>query len=206
MSAYILQDNLTVVIFFFFFFFSNSELTLKYQWLIKQDKRPRRVGVKYGYQIITNTAHYSDVIMGAKASQITSLTIVYSDVYSDSDKKKIIKAPRHWPLCREFTAQMASNAENVSIWWRHHGRLGTVFIIVEDMCARSRSLRQVQLITSPHMKYWCSFIFIHLYLYSCIICDQFLLSMIPSFNEIWCHIELKLFYSLLPNPSIYVFI
>ena len=41
-----------------------------------------------------------------------------------------IKAPRHWLLCGEFTgpspgtgefpAQMASNAENVSIWWRHH--------------------------------------------------------------------------------------
>ena len=40
--------------------------------------------------------------------------------------KENIKAPRHWPLCGEFTgdrwipAQMASNAENVSIWWRHH--------------------------------------------------------------------------------------
>ena len=42
--------------------------------------------------------------------------------------KKKIKAPRHGPLCREFTgtgefpAQMASNAENVSIWWRHYGK------------------------------------------------------------------------------------
>ena len=35
--------------------------------------------------------------------------------------KENIKAPRHWPLCGEFTAQMASNAENISIWWRHHG-------------------------------------------------------------------------------------
>ena len=40
--------------------------------------------------------------------------------------KENIKAPRHWTLCGEFTgtgefpAQMASNAENVSIWWRHH--------------------------------------------------------------------------------------
>ena len=39
--------------------------------------------------------------------------------------KENIKAPRHWPLCGEFTgtgefpAQMASNAENFSIWWRH---------------------------------------------------------------------------------------
>ena len=35
--------------------------------------------------------------------------------------KENIKAPRHWPLCGEFPAQMASYAENVSIWWRHHG-------------------------------------------------------------------------------------
>ena len=32
--------------------------------------------------------HYDDVIMGATASQITSLTIVYSTVYSDADQSK----------------------------------------------------------------------------------------------------------------------
>ena len=32
--------------------------------------------------------HYDDVIMGAIAFQITSLTIVYSIVYSDSDQRK----------------------------------------------------------------------------------------------------------------------
>ena len=32
--------------------------------------------------------HYSDVIMGAIASQITSLTIVYSTVYSGVDQRK----------------------------------------------------------------------------------------------------------------------
>ena len=65
---------------------------------------------------------------GVIASQITSLMIVYSIIYSDADQSFLnIKAPRHWPLCGEFTgssefpAQMASNAENVSIWWRHHG-------------------------------------------------------------------------------------
>ena len=72
------------------------------------------------------TVHYSDVIKSAMASQITSLTIVYSTVYSDADHTNI-KAPRHWPLWGEFTgdrwipAQRASNTENVSIWWRHHG-------------------------------------------------------------------------------------
>ena len=66
--------------------------------------------------------HYTDVMMTAMVSQITSLTIVYSTVYSGADKENI-KAPRHWPLGMEITddrwRQMASNAENVSIWWRH---------------------------------------------------------------------------------------
>ena len=35
-----------------------------------------------------STGHYNDVIMGAVASQITSLTIVYSIVYSDADQRK----------------------------------------------------------------------------------------------------------------------
>ena len=41
--------------------------------------------------------------------------------------KKNITAPCHWPFFVEFIgdrwipAQGASNAENVSIWWRHHG-------------------------------------------------------------------------------------
>ena len=41
--------------------------------------------------------HCSDVIMSTMGSQITSLTIVYSTVYSDADQGNI-KAPRHWPV------------------------------------------------------------------------------------------------------------
>ena len=64
---------------------------------------------------------------GAIASQITSLNIVYSTVYSDADQRKY-QSSAPLALCGEFTgtgkfpAQMASNAENVSIWWRHHER------------------------------------------------------------------------------------
>ena len=35
-----------------------------------------------------NYKHYGDVIMGTTASQITSLTIVYSTVYSGADQRK----------------------------------------------------------------------------------------------------------------------
>ena len=66
--------------------------------------------------------HYDDVIMGAIASQITSLTIVYSIVYSDADQRKH-RSSASLAFVRgiQFPAQMASYAENVSIWWRHHG-------------------------------------------------------------------------------------
>ena len=46
--------------------------------------------------------HYIDVIMDAMASQITSLTIVSSTVYSGANQRNI-KALRHWPLWGEFT-------------------------------------------------------------------------------------------------------
>ena len=61
--------------------------------------------------------------MGVLASQITSLTIVYSIVYSDADQRKHQSSTLlagNSPRTGEFPTQMASNAEIVSIWWRHH--------------------------------------------------------------------------------------
>ena len=58
--------------------------------------------------------HYGDIIMGAIASQITSLMVVYSTVYSDADQRKHQSSAS--PGTGEFPAQKASNAENVSIW------------------------------------------------------------------------------------------
>ena len=55
--------------------------------------------------------------MTTMAFQISSLTIVYSAVYSGADQRNI-KAPR--PVTGDFPTQRASNAVNVSIWWRHH--------------------------------------------------------------------------------------
>ena len=55
--------------------------------------------------------------MSVMASQITSLTIVFSNVYSDTDERKHQSSAS---LVGEFSAQMVCNAENVSIWLRHH--------------------------------------------------------------------------------------
>ena len=69
---------------------------------------------------------YNDVLMGAIASQITSLTIVLLTRLFRRRSKKTSKL-RVTGLCAgnspgtgEFPTQMASNVENVSIWWRHH--------------------------------------------------------------------------------------
>ena len=63
-------------------------------------------------------SHYGGVIMGAIASQITSLTIVYSTVYSDADQRKHqgsaslafvwgihrgpVNSPHKWPVSRKM--------------------------------------------------------------------------------------------------------
>ena len=70
--------------------------------------------------------HYNDVIMSGMTSQFTSLTIVYSIVYSRRRSKKTSKlrvtglCEGNSPVSGEFPAQRTSNAENVFIWWRHH--------------------------------------------------------------------------------------
>ena len=68
-------------------------------------------------------AYYDDVMMGVMASQITSHTIVYPTVYSDADQREhqssaslaFVWGINRSPGTGEFPAQMASNAENVSI-------------------------------------------------------------------------------------------
>ena len=77
------------------------------------------------YKVSCKVFHYIDVFVTTMTSQITSLT-VFTQPFLQTQIKENIKAPRHWPLCGEITgtdefpAQRASNAENVSIWWRHH--------------------------------------------------------------------------------------
>ena len=64
--------------------------------------------------------------MGSIAPQITSLTIVYSTIYSGADQRKhqssvsLAFYAGNSPGTGELPAQMASNVENASIWWRHH--------------------------------------------------------------------------------------
>ena len=76
--------------------------------------------------ILVWAVHYDDVTMGGMASLITNLTIVYSTVYSDADQRKHQSSASLafvWGIHRgpvNSPHKKASNAENVSIWWRHH--------------------------------------------------------------------------------------
>ena len=81
-------------------------------------------------QFITSTDHhYTDVIMGAIASQITTLTIVYSTVYSDADQRKhqssaslafargIHRSPVNFPHKRPVTRKMFPFDDDIMIKW-----------------------------------------------------------------------------------------
>ena len=73
--------------------------------------------VFFGFHIDT-WFYYNDVIMGTMASQITSLTIVYSAVYSGEDQRKHqssaslafvrgihrgpVNSPHKWPVTRKM--------------------------------------------------------------------------------------------------------
>ena len=67
--------------------------------------------------------------MGAMVSQITSLAIVYSTLYPGADQRKHRNSAS---LAGELPAQMASNAENVSIWWHHH-EMGIPLYMLEHL-------------------------------------------------------------------------
>ena len=78
-----------------------------------------------------------DVIMGAVASK-SPASRLFTQPFIQTQIKENIKAPRHWwPVTGEFLAQIASNAENVSIWWCHYERDSSE-IIQDDIHSSKR--------------------------------------------------------------------
>ena len=70
--------------------------------------------------------YYSDVTMSATASQITSISTLCSAVCSGAHQRKPSKLrvtglyEGNQSVTGGFPPQRANNAENISIWWRHH--------------------------------------------------------------------------------------
>ena len=94
------------------------------KWHILIGHMPQNIYTTYLTLFLMPPDNNSDVIMGAITSQITSLMIVYSTVYSGADQRKhqssaslaFVREIHRWLV----SAQMGTNVENVSIWWRHH--------------------------------------------------------------------------------------
>ena len=57
------------------------------QW-VKINRHYLEMALRYHFDAHVEQIHHNDVIMGAMASQITSLTIVYSTFYSGADQRK----------------------------------------------------------------------------------------------------------------------
>ena len=79
------------------------------------------------------------VIMGALASQINSLTIVYSTVYSDAYQRKHLSSASLafvWGIHRgpvNSTHKWPVNAENISLWWCHHAMNLPIYLNIVSM-------------------------------------------------------------------------
>ena len=111
--------------------------------------------------------HYDDAIMDAMASQITSLTIVYSTVYSDTDERKHrssasltfvwgihrgpVKSPHQWPVTRKMfpfhdvimykTMMTSSN--------------GNIFRVTDPLWGESTGRRWIPLTNAIDAELWC---------------------------------------------------
>ena len=125
----------------------------------------------WDYQSDANSApscwhldHYNDVIMDAMACQITNLMIVYSTVYLATDQRKhqssalLALCAGNSPVTGEFPTQGASNAENVSIWWRHHvilAQSGLTFTNAKDTMLLCQVRRQAAVIAEQDA--WLAF-------------------------------------------------
>ena len=88
--------------------------------------------------------HYNDVIMSVIASQITSFTVVYTIVYSDTDQRKHqssasltfvwgihrgpVNSPHKWPVTRKMFP-----IDDVIMW---HRLMMLLHVILSKVCLR----------------------------------------------------------------------
>ena len=75
---------------------------------------------------VNRKEHYSDVTMSAMASQISIISTVFSTVWPGSHHGKhqspaSLAFVRGTTVADGFPSQRVSDAENIPIWWRHHG-------------------------------------------------------------------------------------
>ena len=115
------------------------------------------------------------------------------------------------PGTSEFPAQMASNAENVSIWWRHHGNSYTCKMTYVETAPRTHLVQRTippHSVESPSMVdpqwnvwHWGSRWNLHTVCWSAVGCEWGTTSV--YFGIIMFALSLVDFLTLLLSPSIY---
>ena len=134
---------------------------------------------------------------------------LFTQPFIQAQIKENVKAQRHWPLCGEFNGdrwQRASNAENVSIWWRLHDvwtcmcvrvswtRAYLHVFTLEWICACVRvsmSMCSCMCVVRIISGLLCTCMHIYYYIYVCVIettntwmCLS-LLSAVVTINQMW---------------------
>ena len=88
--------------------------------------------------------HYNDVIMSAMASQITSLTIVYSTVYSGTDQRKhkssaslaFVRRIHRWPVNSPHKGSVTRKCFHLmTSWWLHSEFMGILCLFNDSLLA-----------------------------------------------------------------------
>ena len=98
-------------------------MVIKLDMLLVTDKPDLYTGNSFTGETVY---HNSDVIVIAMASPSTSLTIVYSTVYSGADQRmhqcstSLAFVSGRSAVAGQIPAQRTSNEGNVPIWWRHN--------------------------------------------------------------------------------------
>ena len=111
----------------------------------------------FSWSYTCTNVHYNDVVMGMIASQITSLTIVYSTVYSDADERKhqssvslaFVRGIYRWPvnsLHKGPVTQKMFTFDDVNITWFINVTLGTMYFSWSYTCTNVYDLSMLLLV------------------------------------------------------------
>ena len=115
------------------------------------------------------STHYCDVTMATMASQITSLTIVYSTVYSDADQRKHqsspslafvwrihrwpVNSPHKWPITRKiFPIDDVFMPSATWYWWWTNG---SIFRVIGPLWGEFTGHRWIPLTKASDAQLWC---------------------------------------------------
>ena len=109
---------------------------------------------------LSNLEHYCDVIMGTIASQITSLTIVYSTVYSGADQRKY-QSSASLAFVRGIHRGPVNHPHKWPVTWKMFPFDDVIVIHLND----NNGIISINSILSMRCYHWAIFAYFHEYIY-----------------------------------------